>query len=480
MEGFLPQLPPWPCRFAALGTLALAGVLLAGACRSEALPEPESQGGATREPVAASPSVDPASEEPEWGDATARARAATFRVYVHEEGLYEDHYDDAGQVEVDPAPVDPEETWAAAAATVTVRDNDAPPAPRYDTYDVSGRAATPGSYTFLAAAAAAAGSGSGDDNAGRVSGAGSLTIITTYEGLREDANQLLIHLTDARGVSRAAFFGAVVVGDVLEWRRSTDCWVRYLVTALLPDPPDAPARKHFAIRGITDAWTGCSGPLAPTLSASSAENAGAQAARTTRAVDIERNPAALQSPDITVPVRHGPWYLKPAGWSAPLPGPVFDPAYTHLTESSDLAVVQRHPLWRAPTVPRGWRLFSATVGPEGMNGIRARYVDAEGYIALDLVIHQLRSTGFTTSLNFATGSGAIGETRIIDGHPAFVTYSPSDDPNHNRFATTTVEIYDESRGILYLVYGMDPSLNGSNIEATIAIARSLYTPAGSP
>ncbi len=94
----MPQLPSWPRRVAVLGMLALAGVLLTSGCRSEALPAPESQGGATREPVAASPSADPASEEPAWGDATARARAATFSVYVHEEGLYGDHYDDAGQV----------------------------------------------------------------------------------------------------------------------------------------------------------------------------------------------------------------------------------------------------------------------------------------------------------------------------------------------------------------------------------------------
>ena len=94
----MPRLPSWPRRVAVLGTILLAGVLFASGCRSEALPAPESQGGATREPVAASPSADPASEEPAWGDATARARAATFRVYSHVEGTYEDHYDDAGQV----------------------------------------------------------------------------------------------------------------------------------------------------------------------------------------------------------------------------------------------------------------------------------------------------------------------------------------------------------------------------------------------
>lgn len=76
-----------PHRVALLGAVALASTLLVAGCGGRSPPlAPE-----VSEPP-------PASEDPDWGDVTARARAATFRLYTYEEGRYQDSYDDAGQV----------------------------------------------------------------------------------------------------------------------------------------------------------------------------------------------------------------------------------------------------------------------------------------------------------------------------------------------------------------------------------------------
>ena len=113
----------------------------------------------------------------------------------------------------------------------------------YKRFDRTGRALSPGSYAFL-------------DGAGQA--------VTTYEGLRDGTvTGLRIHQVDADGTSRADSFGAAAVGDVFEWRQAEDCWVRYQVTSLLPDPAGSAPRKRFAISWVTYAGTGCSGGRRP-------------------------------------------------------------------------------------------------------------------------------------------------------------------------------------------------------------------------
>ena len=89
----------------------------------------------------------------------------------------------------------------------------------YDTYDTTGEVAAAGSYAFLADA---------DDPS---------TAVTTYEELRDGTTTaLLIHKSDADGVSRADLYDAVETGDLFEWREAHDCFVRYLVHEVKPDP----------------------------------------------------------------------------------------------------------------------------------------------------------------------------------------------------------------------------------------------------
>ena len=90
---------------------------------------------------------------------------------------------------------------------------------RYRSYDASGAVATPGSYAFLSDPADAT------------------SAVSTYEGLRDGATTaLLIHKSDTYGASQAALYDAVEADDLFEWRQADDCWVRYAVTEVKPDP----------------------------------------------------------------------------------------------------------------------------------------------------------------------------------------------------------------------------------------------------
>ena len=63
-----------------------------------------------------------------------------------------------------------------------------------------------------------------------------------------DSEALLIHQSDADGISRAAFYGEVRAGDIFDWVLGGDeCYTRFTVTEVLPDPAGSPARKLFAI-----------------------------------------------------------------------------------------------------------------------------------------------------------------------------------------------------------------------------------------
>ena len=95
--------------------------------------------------------------------------------------------------------------------------------------------------------------------------------ITTYEGLRDGLREgnpigLVLHQNDDRGISQAAFYDLVRVGDLVEWRDARGCWVRYQVTEVHPDPPGAPPRKLLTIQVYSYAFLGpdrCSGALPP-------------------------------------------------------------------------------------------------------------------------------------------------------------------------------------------------------------------------
>ena len=286
--------------------------------------------------------------------------------------------------------------------------------------------------------------------------------ITTYEGLRQDVEQLVIHERDADGVSWAAFYDGVEAGDDFEWREADDCWVRYLVDEVLPDPVDAPL-KALAVRGYAYAYAGCSGTVPAT---------GDRIWTWT--------PPNIQSPDITVPVRHGIWLLlPPAYWNSldwegtdgvyeeriPLPG---SSQAAQPEVSTDLAVVQQHPLWRTPDLPDGWTLRWGGAGLEGIDGYHVIYSTPRGGIGVDIYVERPRWHPQKLLID-SPGGTSVFETRMIDGNLAIIQYNPT---GENRYPIM-VAIFDESSGIAYTVVGIADIL-GSDLSAVINVARSLY------
>ena len=137
---------------------------------------------------------------------------------------------------------------AIALATSLFESPSALPPPttfRYDSYDTTGEVAEPGSYAFLA------------------DPADTTSAVSTYEALRDGTTTaLLIHKSDAHGASQAALYDAVEAGDLFEWHEADDCFVRYKVTEVKPDPAGAVPRKLLAVEWMTYAFTGCSGAVA--------------------------------------------------------------------------------------------------------------------------------------------------------------------------------------------------------------------------
>jgi len=345
---------------------------------------------------------------------------------------------------------------ATAAATAT-------PAPvRYNRLDATGAVTAAGSYAFLGAASAPGAGGAG--GASGASGAsGAPKVLTTWEDLHSEATTLRVHQSDAGGASRAAEFGEVATGDIVEWRKAADCWVRYRVTAVPARPASGSSRWEFPVEWLAYAATGagCTG----TVPAASALD-----------VDVDSS-AVIQSPEIVSPVRYGPYLLYPPGWTGALEeralvsgsGSATGQAASGTTSSwpsDDPAVVRRHSLWSDPDVPDGWTLGYAWA--QSSDRLLGFYDNADGVHILVTTITKLK-TRPAYHFRVSTGSeGEVFETRMIDGHPALLKY----DPARSRRSSTSVKIFNRATGIQYTAYTVHSSANG--LASTIAIARSLY------
>ncbi len=313
---------------------------------------------------------------------------------------------------------------------------------RYDRLDATGAVAEAGGWAIL---------GAGGE------------VLATWEGLRSEAATLRVHQTDAGGTSWAPEFGAVSEGDLFEWRKASDCWVRYLVTGPPVHPSAGYGRWEFPVEWMTYAATGegCTGAVG------SAAVLGAD----------EAAPRVIPATAIDAPVRHGPWLLRPWGWEGAVEEPVAIPtvsgdpftvrpgAYTE-----DIAVARGFPRWREPAMPAGWRFGSAATGPLAApaDGYTATYVNAKGYFAA--TIYVARGTDWPLPVDVLDYGPSIFETRIIDGLWAIVFYAPG---GRSPLASTAVQIFDDAAGIFYTVHGRDRSITGHNIEPLIEIARSL-------
>ena len=352
---------------------------------------------------------------------------------------------------------------APAAATAT-----ALPSPkRYDRLDATGAVATAGSWAIL-----------GADGG----------VLTDWEGLRGSAAALRVHRNDASGASRAEDWGEVEAGDLIEWRKADDCWVRYRVAGAPARPAPGAPHWEFPVEWMTYAATG-------------AGCTGAVGASTVLRAD-EDAPSVVPASAISSPVRHGPYLVYPSGWTGALEPQAFfappapaaagaggaggagaaatatphPPAY-----AADPAEARRlFPYWSDPVLPAGWEFTGAEGGvPNGPPyGHCATYRNAEGYYGAEICAYY--NSHRPDRQNAQQGDGwVVYEPRVIDGRAALVRYSPQG-PAHDRLISVIVWIFDAETGIEYKVLGYDPSLRGGNPDAAIAIARSLLPAAGAP
>ena len=314
---------------------------------------------------------------------------------------------------------------------------------RYDTYDLTGEVAEPGSYAFLA------------------DPADTTSAVTTYEALRDGTTTaLLIHKSDAHGASQAALYDTVEAGDLFEWHEADDCFVRYKVTEVKPDPGAAVPRKLLAVEWMTYAFTGC--------------RAGAVSASAAATVDWGELPD-LGGASLRVPIVHGTAQLVPPDWTGPMKRAEFHDHF--ITESAeayttDPAEARDLDYWREPELPPGWRLARAfSGGVEGPPlGYCAHYLNAEGRTGVYICGYQDGLRYEPREAHIPTG--LVSEARIVAGRPAVVRYNP----NPVGRSSITVWVYDAATEGVYRVDGRAPSHVSGNVEAVITIARSLFEP----
>ena len=343
-----------------------------------------------------------------------------------------------------PPPDDPTAPASEEAPTPVAE----PPPLLYDIYDLSGAVSEPGHYAFLA---------DPDDPT---------SVVTTYEGLRDGtATALLIHTHDAHGISRTDLYDAVESGDLFEWRQAADCFVRYQVTAVKPDSTGTAPQKLLGVAWMTYAFTGCSGTVATTTAAT---------------LDWSDLPA-LGGPSLPAPIRHGLWQIVPEGWTGATEASQFigdqfaTPVYVET-----IAEARLFPRWREPDLPSEWVFWYAMTDPDVTpRGYEAAWGTGPGW-ALIIEGEQVNTIAYP---NFATGRGsgtlAVAETRIIAGRPAMVFYSPAGALNAPYYGTVLF-VHDPETNSVYTLHGRAKTLRGSNIDALIAIAESLFAEGSTP
>ena len=359
-------------------------------------------------------------------------------------------------VPLEPPPAAPSPTPDPSAEVPVPRS--APPPLLYDTYDLSGAVTGPGHHAFLA---------DPDDPT---------SVVTTYEELRDGtATALLIHTRDAHGISRTDLYDAIEPGDLFEWHQAADCFVRYQVTAVKPDPTGTVPQKLLAVAWMTYAFAGCSGTIAPDTAAT---------------LDWSALPD-LGGTSLTTPIVHGSFQLAPEEWEGTLedyevrPPPEATVAAIdaiHATWTAPARTVERAqelPYWRTPELPSDWRFLGAGISND---------IDPYGYVAtwrsptgsgLDIDGTHAGTRWWPQAAvhRFPNGEVVVRETRVIAGRPAFVDYM------------TVAVAYDPIVAIIYLY---DPATDGEyrilvdrnttfpDLDAAIALVASLFAHPNAP
>ena len=356
-------------------------------------------------------------------------------------------------------------------ATATATPSPTPVVPeattfRYDTYDTTGAVSTAGSYAFLS---------DPDDTS---------TVVTTYEALRDGTTTaLLIHKSDADGLSRADVYDEVEVGDLFEWHQADDCFVRYRVTDV-PEAGVTATHREFGVRWETYVFQGCQTGSVPT------------SATVTFTAATELPLDHLGGTHLTgFAVVHGPWQLAPHTQSAPgvpgtpkasvaikppdYPDPGRQPDDVNPVYPADLAEARQLRYWREPTLPEGWTFWRAVSGDIAgpVWGYCATWKTADGYIAVDICgsYADVRQSRFEASwlTNHNPPRLIVREPLVIAGRPAWVEYSPLGEQHHPS-GSVVVVVYDPATETIYEVQSSDADMLGANSTPVIAIARSLF------
>ncbi len=339
-----------------------------------------------------------------------------------------------------------------------------PPLLLYDTYDLSGTVTKPGHYAFLA--------DPNDPN----------SVVTTYEELRDGtATALLIHATDAHGISRTDLYDAVAPGDLFEWRQADDCFVRYQVMEVKLDPTGTVPQKLLAVAWMTYAFAGCAGTIATTTAAT---------------LDWGALPD-LGGTSLTTPVIHGIYQIVPENWTGATeagtghrpPGIASGPLFGGPGSSTDdLTVARGFRYWREPALPADWTFAGARTGGPSRTarGYCATYVNARGIggvgICGDYAVDRrwaAEASWLARTADPTGGNQGVYETRVLAGRPARVVYSPPG-PNHDPWFPIAVWVYDPATESQYYISPGEDTLLGSNIDGALAIARSLFAPPNPP
>ena len=189
-------------------------------------------------------------------------------------------------------------------------------------------------------------------------------------------------------------------------------------------------------------------------------------------VDVNA-PGVIRTSEIRLPVLYGPYLIAPGYKSYDYSGMIveYEPPFQQRDfDTTDLAEAKRLArYWRDPDLPAGWTFVYAASGgihyPD--HGYCAGYKDEKG--ASDVCISfRTRRPMYRQAVR--GDNSVVNETRLIDGYPAFLRYSPPG-PDHVQWPIIAA-IFDPATGIEYYAEGSYFSMRG-DVEAVIAIARSL-------
>lgn len=269
------------------------------------------------------------------------------------------------------------------------------PVMRYDHFDPTGEASTPGSYAFLMSA-----------------GDGTRAVVT-YEQMRTEPRVLRVSVTDADGESQARFYGTVATDDVLEWHTAHDCWVRYRIMELLTGTATL---EQWGVEPYSYAYGGCSGTVLGTLS-----------------TEFRWQPPNLSSGNVSGALMHGPVFVAERSWGGNRPAQVMDTPAPIAFPPTSIPDPDLGPEW------------SGSVG-EGYGGLEGYYDYADLGWTLSVYIGRLHATPDLFHEVASTDQAWVREYLLVDGrYPAVLTYDVDVEP----WSATYLVIYDVATDVVY-------------------------------